>query len=159
ARHQIPTVKSIRRGRSPSVVAHLQLHPAQTATANRVVNDAIADGENVFVSTVVLAETSLVLSSPYRLSRAPSPRFWRPCGTTTSGAGSGGRNGRRPLPLRREARAGCRLRVARHWHGLADRLASGSGRCDPPPAGSCLPPPPRRRPCGRPSSGPCASGS
>jgi predicted nucleic-acid-binding protein len=52
-------------------VRHLYHHDdaEQTAIANRIVNDAIADGENLFVSAVVLAETSLVLSSVYHLSR------------------------------------------------------------------------------------------
>jgi predicted nucleic-acid-binding protein len=53
------------------LVRHLYHHDdaAQTAIANRTVDDAIADGKKVFVSAVVLAETSLVLSSVYRLSR------------------------------------------------------------------------------------------
>jgi predicted nucleic-acid-binding protein len=53
------------------LVRHLYHHDdaEQTAIANRIVNDAIADGENLFVSAVVLAETSLVLSSVYHLSR------------------------------------------------------------------------------------------
>jgi predicted nucleic-acid-binding protein len=53
------------------LVRHLYHHDdaAQSAIANRTVNDAIAGGEQVFVSAVVLAETSLVLSSVYRLSR------------------------------------------------------------------------------------------
>ncbi len=43
--------------------------PAQSRAASRVVAGAIAAGETVFISAVVLAETALVLRRVYRLSK------------------------------------------------------------------------------------------